>query len=143
MSKLGDGWRFATAWPRGFVGWLHAAICALTTEQGRKGWAMLAALGCCVVMTAEVGTVLWLVRTNPMLAFWIGISAQGVNLIVVTGLMVLLGVRRSTKLSVPLPGGGTASLGIDDQGQPVVVSTTPITPAAAPPAPPSVPPPAG
>jgi hypothetical protein len=115
----------------GFVGWMHAAICALTTAEGRKGWAMLAALGCCVVMTAEVAVVLWLVRTNAMLAFWIGMSAQGVNFVVVTGLMVLLGVKRSTKLSVPLPGGGTASLGIDDQGQPVVVTSTPVAAPAA------------
>lgn len=135
-------WLWITAWPRGFVGWIHSAICALTTDQGRKGWAMLAALGCCVVMTAEVASVLWLVRTNPMLAFWIGLSAQAVNLIVVTGLMVLLGVKRSTKLSVPLPGGGTASLGIDDEGQPVVVSTTPIAPPTPVPPQPPTPPPA-
>jgi hypothetical protein len=118
----------------GFVGWIHAAICALTTAEGRKGWAMLAALGCCVVMTGEVAVVLWLVRTNAMLAFWIGMSAQGVNFVVVTGLMVLLGVKRSTKFTLPLPGGGTASLGIDDQGQPVVVTSTPVaTPPASPP----------
>jgi hypothetical protein len=123
----------------GFVGWIHAAICALTTAEGRKGWAMLAALGCCVVMTAEVAVVLWLVRTNAMLAFWIGMSAQGVNFVVVTGLMVLLGVKRSTKLSVPIPGGGTASLGIDDEGQPVVVTSTPVAPALPPPPAPGAP----
>lgn len=97
---------------------------------------MLAALGCCVVMTAEVGAVLWLVRRNAMLAFWIGMSAQGVNFVVVTGLMVLLGVKRKTQLEIPLPGGGKASLGIDDEGQPVVVTTTPVAaPAPAPAAP--------
>jgi hypothetical protein len=42
-------WQFCTAWPRGFIGWLHTAVCALTTEDGRKGWAMLAALGCCII----------------------------------------------------------------------------------------------
>jgi hypothetical protein len=125
-------WLFLTAWPRGFVAWVHAALCALTTAEGRKGWAMLAALGCCAVMTAEVAAVLWLVRKNAMLAFWIGLSAQGVNFIVVTGLMVLLGVKRSTKVSVPLPGGGAASLAIDDDGQPVVVTSTPVTPPAPP-----------
>ena len=92
MSRV---WAFVTAWPRGLVVWVRTAICALTTEEGRKGWAMLAALGCCVVMTLEVAAVLWLVRKNAMLAFWIGLSAQGVNFVVVTGLMVLLGVRRN------------------------------------------------
>jgi hypothetical protein len=126
MTALRNCWQWATAWPRGFVAWCHAAICALTTDEGRKGWAMLAALGCCVVMTAEVGFVLWLVKSKPMLAFWIGLSAQGVNFVVVTGLMVLIGVKRKTNIEVPLPGGGKASLGIDDEGQPVVVTKTPV-----------------
>jgi hypothetical protein len=138
--SIASAWQWLTAWPRSLLGWLHTAVCALTTAEGRKGWAMLAALGCCVVMTAEVVSVLWLVRSNPMLAFWIGMSAQGVNFVVVTGLMVLLGVKRSTKLSIPIPGGGTASLGIDDDGKPVVVTSTPV-PAPPPPPPPSPPPP--
>jgi hypothetical protein len=50
--------------------------------------------------------VLWLVRRNAMLAFWIGMSAQASISIVVSGLMVLLGVKRSTNLEIPLPGGG-------------------------------------
>jgi hypothetical protein len=126
------------------MGWIHTATCALTTEEGRKGWAMLAALGCCFVMTAEVGVVLWLVRHRTMLAFWIGMSAQGVNFIVVTGLMVLLGVKRKTNLDIPLPGGGKVSLGLDDSGQPVVVTSTPVTPPAPTPQPqptPTTPPP--
>lgn len=132
MIWLRNCWGFVTAWPRGCVAWFHAAICALTTEEGRKGWAMFAALGCCFVMTAEVAFVLWLVKTRPMLAFWIGMSAQGVNFVVVTGLMVLIGVKRKTNLDIPLPGGGKASLGIDDEGQPVVVTSTPVVPPSAP-----------
>jgi hypothetical protein len=124
-------WRFVTAWPRGFVSWVHQAFCALTTEDGRKGWAMLAALGCCVVMTCEVGFVLWLVKKSPMLAFWIGMSAQAVNFIVVTGLMVLIGVRRKTGGSITLPGGGSASLSVDDGGAPVLVTSTPVAAPAA------------
>lgn len=81
----------------GLAGWLHAAICALTTDEGRKGWAMLAGLGACVAMTAYASAVLWLVRHSAMLAFWLGLSALGINLIVVTGLMVLLGVRRTIR----------------------------------------------
>lgn len=80
------------------IAWLHTAICALTTEGGRKGWAMLAALGCAVTMTAYAAAVLWIVKTKPMLAFWLGLAALGIILIVITGLMVLLGVRRNTAI---------------------------------------------
>jgi hypothetical protein len=129
-------WRFATAWPRGFFAWVHAAVCALTDEQGRKGWAMLAALGCCVIETGIVIYVLWLVRKSAMLAFWIGLTSQGIVLIVVSGLMVLLGIKRKTNFNIPLPGGGSVSLGMDDEGTPVVVTSTPVpTPASPPPAP--------
>jgi hypothetical protein len=55
-----------------FFGWVHLAICALTTEDGRKGWAMLAALGCAFVMTLIAVAVLWIVRNNPSLAFTLG-----------------------------------------------------------------------
>lgn len=78
------------------IRWLHTAICALTTEDGRKGWAMLAALGCSVTMTIYAAAVLYLVKNSPMLAFWLGLSALGIILIVITGLMVLLGVKRNT-----------------------------------------------
>jgi len=78
------------------IRWLHTAICALTTEDGRKGWAMLAALGCAVTMTAYAAAVLWIVKKSPMLAFWLGLASMGIILIVITGLMVLLGVRRNT-----------------------------------------------
>ena len=88
-------WLFLTAWPRGFVSWLHEALCALTTDEGRKGWAMLAALGCCVVMTLYAVAVLYLVRGVAWMAFWLGLAALGTNLVVVTGLMVLLGVHRN------------------------------------------------
>lgn len=134
-----QAWRFATAWPRGFIGWVHRAICALTTEEGRKGWAMLAALGCCFVMTGEVVFVLW-VDTNLWHRFLIGASAQVVNLIVVTGLMVLLGVKRRTGGEITLPGGSKVSLAIDDSGAPVVITSQPVAPAPA--APPPPPPPA-
>jgi hypothetical protein len=96
---------------RGFIAWVHAAVCALTTEDGRKGWAMLAALGCSVVMSAYAAAVLWIVKGSPMLAFWLGIAALGIILIVITGLMVLLGVRRSTTLHAK-----SVSLNITDEG---------------------------
>ena len=80
------------------IGWLRTAICALNTEEGRRGWAMLAALGCAVTMTVYAVAVLWIVKKNPMLAFWLGLASMGIILIVITGLMVLLGVKRRTKV---------------------------------------------
>lgn len=132
LGKINTAWQWLTFIPRSLVAWLRIATCALTSEQGRRGWAMLAALGCCVVMSAEVGVAMWIDRRNPILAFWFGMSAQLVNLIVVTGLMVLLGVRRNSKVSIPLPTGGTASLELDDAGKPVVTQTSPTPPPAAP-----------
>lgn len=85
---------------RTFFGWVHLAICALTTEDGRKGWAMLAALGCAFVMTIIAVWVLWLVRNNPSLAFTLGLAAMTIIVIVITGLMWLLGVRRDTEINL-------------------------------------------
>jgi hypothetical protein len=92
------------------IRWLHTAICALTTDDGRKGWAMLAALGCAVTMTGYAIAVLWIVKRNPMLAFWLGLAALGIILIVITGLMVLLGVRRNTAVK-----GGDVEVSINDE----------------------------
>ena len=96
---------------RSFFAWVHAAICALTTDDGRKGWAMLAALGCSVTMTVYAAAVLWIVKGKPMLAFWLGIAALAIILIVISGLMVLLGIRRNTSLQAK-----DISLNITDQG---------------------------
>lgn len=96
---------------RAFFAWVHAAICALTTEDGRKGWAMLAALGCSVTMTVYAAAVLWIVKGKPMLAFWLGIAALAIILIVISGLMVLLGIRRNTSLQAK-----DLKLNITDQG---------------------------
>lgn len=85
---------------RSFFGWVHLALCALTTEDGRKGWAMLAALGCAFVMTLIAVAVLWLVRKNPSLAFSLGLAAMATIIIVITGLMWLLGVRRDTEINL-------------------------------------------
>lgn len=82
------------------INWLHLATCALTTEEGRKGWAMLAALGCAFVMTAIAVYAMWLVRENPSLAFSLGVAAMVIITIVITGLMWLLGVRRDTEINL-------------------------------------------
>lgn len=82
------------------MGWIHTAICALTTEDGRKGWAMLAALGCSFIMTAIAVCVLWIVRNHPSYAFTLGLAAMGIIVVVITGLMWLLGVRRDTEINL-------------------------------------------
>jgi hypothetical protein len=92
------------------IEWFRAAICGLVTDDGRKGWAMLAAFGCAVTMTGYASAVLWIVRGKPMLAFWLGLSALGIILIVITGLMVLLGVKRNTTIRK-----GDAEIVIDDE----------------------------
>src|SRR4051812_16600651 len=82
------------------IGWVHLAVCALTTEDGRKGWAMLAALGCSFIMTLIAVWVLWIVRHVPSLAFTLGLAAMGIIVVVITGLMWLLGVRRDTEINL-------------------------------------------
>jgi len=96
---------------KNFLAWFRTALCALTTEDGRKGWAMLAALGCAFVMTVYAAAVLWIVKSNPMLAFWLGVASLAIILIVITGLMVLLGIRRSTTLEAK-----DVKLSINDTG---------------------------
>lgn len=61
---------------------------------------MLAALGCAFVMTGIAVYVLWLIRGNPSLAFSMGLAAMGTIIIVITGLMWLLGVRRDTEINL-------------------------------------------
>jgi hypothetical protein len=110
------------------IAWVHAAVCALTTEDGRKGWAMLAALGCSFVMTGYAAASLWLVRKSPMLAFWLGLAGLVIVTVVITGLMVLLGIRRETDIDLKE---GKVRLNDFDQ-EPVVEvntkTTTTVTP---------------
>jgi hypothetical protein len=138
MNWTGRAWNWVTAWPRGFVGWAHTAICALTTEEGRKGWAMLAALGATLQSSAYAGAVLWLVRKNPMLAFWLGAGALLINVIVVTGLMVLLGIKRDVETTITDHG---VSARINDFKP--VTGPAPVPPAAPPLVPPVITPPTG
>jgi hypothetical protein len=94
------------------IGWAHIAICALTTDEGRKGWAMLAALGCAFVMTGIALWAMWLVRANPSLAFSLGLAAMVIIVIVITGLMWLLGVRRDTEIDLATGKVKTSDAGI-------------------------------
>lgn len=119
-------WRRLTAWPRGFVGWIHAALCALMSEEGRKAWALLMAWGCSIAMTAMAASSLWLVRKSAMLAFWLGLSAMAIILIVITGIMVLLGVRREIHVKAK-----DVDLGINDAGSSSATAQVSVTATAA------------
>lgn len=61
---------------------------------------MLAALGCLFVMTGITVWVLWIVKNNPNLAFTLGLAVMGIIVLVITGLMWLLGVRRDTEINL-------------------------------------------
>jgi hypothetical protein len=113
MNEVKAFWAWLTVVPRGFMAWVHTAFCALMTEEGRKAWALLMAWGCSVAMTAFTVAVLWFVRKSPMLTFWLGLCAMGIIFVVITGIMVLLGVRRSTHLKH-----GDSDFSIDDQSPP-------------------------
>jgi hypothetical protein len=108
-------------WISGFTGWVHAAFCALLTEEGRKGWAVIIAFGCGVSMTAYAVAALWLVRGKPLLAFWLGLAAMFIILLVITAFTGLL-IKRSIGGSVSREGG---SFNIVDEDAAAKAPTTP------------------
>lgn len=128
MKKLGSFLSWITAWPRAFAAWIHAAFCALMTEEGRKAWALIMAWGCSVAMTAMAASSLWLVRKSAMLAFWLGLSAMLIILIVISGIMVILGVRRNMTGKFKDAEIGITDAGASDPPQ-VTVSATASMPA--------------
>jgi hypothetical protein len=71
---------------------------ALMTPEGRRAWALLLLAGCSVTMTAYVIGVLWIVKTTPQYAFYLGIAGFLMIAIVTTGFAGLL-VRRSIDLN--------------------------------------------
>lgn len=77
------------------AGWIHAALCALMLEEGRKAWALIMAWGCSIAMTALAMFSFWHARKSPWLIFLLGSEAMLIILVVITGIMVILGVRRN------------------------------------------------
>lgn len=71
---------------------------ALKDPEGRRAWALMLMAGCSVSMTAYVVWVLWIVRKNPQLAFYLGVGGFLMIAIVTTGFAGLL-VRRSIDLN--------------------------------------------
>lgn len=107
-----------------FFEWMHLAVCALTTEDGRKGWAMLAALGCAFVMTGIVLWAMWLVRASAPLSFALGFAAMVIIVVVITGLMWLLGVRRDTEINLK---DGTVKTSDSTVARTAATSVAPVT----------------
>jgi len=110
--------------PTAFAAWLHAAFCALMTAEGRRAWAVIIAFGCGVTMTAYAAWSLWLVRDHAMLAFWLGLSAMFVILVVITAFTGLL-VKRDIGGSISRNGG---SFNIRDGVEPPPPSEPPLNP---------------
>jgi hypothetical protein len=104
MSWLAAIWNGVMSGPRAFAGWVHAAFCALMDAEGRRAWAVVIAFGCGVSMTVYAGAALWLVRNNPMLAFWLGLGGLFIILVVITAFTGLL-VKRDIGGSVSRDGG--------------------------------------
>lgn len=81
-----------------FFRWLGTPFRALLDPEGRRAWALLLMAGCSVSMTAYVVWVLWIVRTTPQYAFYLGVGGFLMIAIVTTGFAGLL-VRRSIDLN--------------------------------------------
>lgn len=106
---------------------------ALMDPEGRRAWALLLMAGCSVTMTAFVVGVLWIVKTIPQYAFYLGIGGFLMIAIVTTGFAGLL-VRRSIDLN---------ALGVrfqvnDQEIQNIADRVAAATPPAPPPAGPTV-----
>lgn len=101
-------------WVAGLFDWIHKAFCALMDPEGRRAWAVMIAFGCGITMTGYASAVLWLVRGHAMLAFWLGLAAMFIILVVITAFTGLL-VKRNIGGTVKTPT-GEASLTFSDKG---------------------------
>ena len=84
-------WRGLTA--------LWRAGAALADPEGRRGAALLFMAAGGVAMTGYAAYALWLVRSRPDYAFYLGLSAMALIAIVLTGFAGLL-IKRTIKGSV-------------------------------------------
>lgn len=76
-----------------FAAWVHTAICALMTSEGRRAWAVVLCGGCGVVMTAFAEQTLWLVKDHAAYVFWLGTEAMGILLVVISAITALIAKR--------------------------------------------------
>jgi len=93
--------------------WPRTLLAQLVTRLTQLG-AVVIAFGCGVAMTAYAATSLWLVRDHAMLAFWLGLAAMFVILVVITAFTGLL-VKRDIGGSVSRDGGSFSIKDTDAQ----------------------------
>lgn len=82
----------------------------MLTPDGRRAMALLFLAGGGIAMTGYAGWSLWMVRTVPQYAFYLGLAAHVSILVVLTGFAGLL-VKRMLKANV-----AGASFEANDQG---------------------------
>lgn len=109
-----------------FFHWLGSPFRALFDIEGRRAWAVMLMAGCAITMTAYAGAALWIVRTHPNYAFYLGAGALMLVAIVITGFASLI-----TKRDIDLHALGLQLKISDQQAQEIankVVAATPPTP---------------
>lgn len=70
----------------------------IMTPDGRRAWGFLAILGGSMVMTLFAWVVLWLVRNEMGLAFWLGMAAMAIIFTCITGFIALF-VKRTVSVT--------------------------------------------
>lgn len=69
--------------------WRFLQWAGLASHDGRRAWAFLALLGASAVMTAFAAVVLYIVRGDMKLAFWLGVAAHVQILMCLSGFMAM------------------------------------------------------
>lgn len=102
-------------WAAAFIHWLHLALCALMTPEGRRGWAVILCGGCGVIMTALAYWGMYLNRGSPAYTFWLATEAMAIILVVISAITGLL-VKRNIGGQWNFPGGTGGKIDIDQTG---------------------------
>lgn len=114
----------------GFFGALATPFRVLDDPEGRRGWALMLMAGGGVSMTIFAAFALYLVRSVPAYAFYMGLGALALIGIVITGYAGLL-IKRTIKGSVL----GNSFEISDEQTQAIAKAVVEATPPPPPPAP--------
>ncbi|HYI43717.1 MAG TPA: hypothetical protein VD768_08865 [Sphingomicrobium sp.] len=104
---------------------VRAALATLLTAEGRRAWALVLLAGAGVAMTAYAAGVLYLIREHPRLAFYLGLSAHFLILVVVTGYAGLL-----VKRSIVAQFGENRRLSFEDQAEAAALAADRVAGAA-------------
>jgi len=96
----------------------------MLSPDGRRAMALLFLAGGGIAMTGYAGWSLWMVRTVPQYAFYLGLAAHVSILVVLTGFAGLL-VKRMLKASIV--GSSFEASDAADPPSPTVTTTTTTT----------------